>query len=161
MQSEKSGVGQNVISLPEGGGAMKGIGETFSADLFSGTGNYSIPIAVPKGRLGMEPQLSLGYSTGNGNGPCGQGWNMGLPGVSRKTSLGIPQYRDPSTGSGGTSPGSGSAGDTFVLSGAEDLVPVAEGAYTDEGVQVQWKFATGIRWCSIPKQKEALPGITE
>lgn len=147
MQSEKSGVGQNVISLPEGGGAMKGIGETFSADLFSGTGNYSIPIAVPKGRLGMEPQLSLGYSTGNGNGPCGQGWNMGLPGVSRKTSLGIPQYGDKE--------------DTFVLSGAEDLVPVAEGAYTDEGVQVQWKFATGIRWCSIPKQKEALPGITE
>lgn len=50
---------------------------------------------------------------------------MGVPGVSRKTSLGIPQYRDKE--------------DTFVLSGAEDLVPVAEGAYEDEEVQVQWK----------------------
>ena len=123
MQSEKSGVSSNVISLPEGGGAMKGMGETFSADLFSGTGNYSVPISVPKGRMGMEPQLSLGYSTGNGNGICGQGWNLSLPGISRKTSLGIPQYRNDE--------------DTFVLSGAEDLIPVAESVEQDGEVRVK------------------------
>jgi RHS repeat-associated protein len=123
MESEKSGISSNVISLPEGGGAMSGLGETFSADLFSGTGNYSVPIAVPKGRLGMQPQLSLGYSTGNGNGICGLGWNLSLPGVSRKTSLGIPQYRDEE--------------DTFVLSGAEDLLPVEESIIDESGLQVK------------------------
>ncbi len=123
MQSEKSGVGSNVISLPEGGGAMQGLGETFSADLFSGTGNYSIPIAVPKGRLGMQPQLSLGYSTGNGNGIAGLGWSMSLPGIMRKTSLGIPRYRDME--------------DIFVLSGAEDLIPVAESNENDNGVAIK------------------------
>ena len=32
------------ISLPKGGGAIEGIGETFQLNLFSGTGNFSVPI---------------------------------------------------------------------------------------------------------------------
>ncbi|MFI9381428.1 SpvB/TcaC N-terminal domain-containing protein [Kutzneria sp. NPDC052558] len=102
------------ISLPKGGGAVSGLGEKFSADLFTGTGNFSVPITVPPGRSGLQPALSLGYSTGNGNGPFGQGWQLSLPGVSRRTSRGIPRYVD--------------TADVFVLSGAEDLVPVA-GSY--------------------------------
>ena len=39
----------SVISLPKGGGAVSGLGETFSPDLFTGTGNFSVPIAVPAG----------------------------------------------------------------------------------------------------------------
>ncbi len=106
------------ISLPKGGGALKGIGETFSPDLFTGTGNFTIPIEVPSGRNGFQPQLSLGYSTGNGNGPFGLGWNLSIPGVARKTSKGIPRYRDHDPEL--------SMRDTFILSGAEDLVPVGE-----------------------------------
>jgi hypothetical protein len=106
--------GGSVISLPSGGGALGGLGEKFSPDLFTGTGNFSVPIAVPPGRHGMAPQLSLGYSTGNGNGPFGAGWALSLPGVSRKTSRGVPRYR---------------GDDTFVLSGAEDLVPVGANTY--------------------------------
>jgi hypothetical protein len=83
--SEKSALGANVISLPKGGGAVAGMGESFSPDLFTGTGNFSVPIAVPPGRNGLQPSLTLGYSTGSGNGPFGLGWNMGLPGVARKT----------------------------------------------------------------------------
>ena len=74
--------GGSVISLPSGGGAISGLGEKFSPDLFTGTGNFSVPIAVPAGRLGLQPQLALGYSTGNGNGPFGLGWALSLPGVS-------------------------------------------------------------------------------
>ena len=48
--SNKSGISSQVLSLPSGGGAMKGIGETFSADLFSGTGHFSVPIELPAGR---------------------------------------------------------------------------------------------------------------
>lgn len=89
---------------------MHGIGEKFSPDLHTGTGNFTVPIALPPGRNGFQPQLNLVYSTGNGNGPFGLGWSLSIPGVSRKTSKGIPRYDDST--------------DVFILSGAEDLVPV-------------------------------------
>jgi RHS repeat-associated protein len=111
----------SAISLPKGGGAVSGLGEKFSPDLFTGTGNFSVPVAVPAGRLGLQPQLSLGYSTGSGNGPFGLGWQLSVPGVSRKTSRGVPRYVD-AAGAGED------RADVFVLSSAEDLVPVA-GSY--------------------------------
>jgi Salmonella virulence plasmid 65kDa B protein len=110
--SNKSGTSSQVIALPKGGGALQGIGEKFAPDLFTGTGNFTVPIALPPGRNGFQPELNLVYSTGNGNGPFGLGWNVSIPGVSRKTSQGIPRYDD--------------AKDVFLLSGAEDLVPVEE-----------------------------------
>ena len=110
--------GGSVISLPSGGGAVSGLGEKFSADLFSGTGSFSVPITLPPGRHGLQPQLSLSYSTGNGNGPFGLGWASSLPGIARKTSRGVPRYHD------GALP-DGERPDTFILSGAEDLVPVS------------------------------------
>ena len=100
----------DLISLPQGGGSIRGIGETFSPDLQTGTGNFSIPLAVPAGRRGLQPTLTLGYSTGNGNGMFGLGWHLGIPGISRKTARGVPRYDD--------------ARDTFILAGSEDLVPV-------------------------------------
>ena len=60
----------------QGGGAIKGIGETFQANLFSGTANHSIPIALSPGRNGFGPSLALGYSSGNGNGIFGLGWTV-------------------------------------------------------------------------------------
>ncbi len=102
-----------IISLPQGGGALQGIGEKFSPDLYTGTGNFTVPLALPPGRNGFQPQLNLVYSTGNGNGHFGLGWSVSIPGVSRKTSKGIPRYDD--------------GKDIFLLSGAEDLVPVPGG----------------------------------
>ena len=83
-----------VISLPKGGGAVSGLGEKFSADLFTGAAHFTVPIAVPAGRSGLTPELSLAYSTGTGNGPFGMGWQLSLPGVSRRTARGIPRYVD-------------------------------------------------------------------
>lgn len=91
IQMNKSNASNQVISLPQGGGAMHGIGDTFSPDLHTGTGNFTIPIALPPGRNGFQPKLNLVYSTGNGNGPFGLGWGLSIPGVSRKTSRGIPR----------------------------------------------------------------------
>src|SRR3954469_24032681 len=110
--SNKSGTAGQAISLPKGGGALHGIGEKFAPDLHTGTGNFTVPIALPPGRNGFQPQLSLVYSTGNGNGPFGLGWSLSVPGITRKTAKGVPRYRDAADS------------DTFVLSGAEDLVPV-------------------------------------
>src|ERR671925_1865171 len=100
----KSDTSEQIISMPKGGGALQGIGEKFSPDLFAGTGNFTVPIALPPGRNGFQPQLNLVYSTGNGNGPFGLGWSLSVPGVSRKTSKGVPTYQG--------------AEDVFILSGA-------------------------------------------
>ena len=99
-----------IISLPQGGGAMHGIGETFAPDAQKGTGNLSIPLPVPSGRSGFQPRLELVYSTGNGNGRFGLGWTLTTLAITRKTSRGVPTYHD--------------ADDTFILSGDDDLVPV-------------------------------------
>ncbi|PLS81993.1 MAG: hypothetical protein CYG59_05150, partial [Chloroflexi bacterium] len=114
----RSTTSDQLISLPDGGGAIQGIGEKFATDLHTGTGNFSVPINLPPGRNGFHPQLSLSYSTGHGNGLFGLGWSLSIPGVSRKTSRGVPQYRDRDVALKNQ--------DTFILSGAEDLVPVED-----------------------------------
>ena len=76
---EKSPFTAPQISLPKGGGAIRGIGEKFTANAVTGTGSLSTPIALSSGRGGFGPQLSLTYDSGSGNGPFGIGWNLGLP----------------------------------------------------------------------------------
>jgi RHS repeat-associated protein len=98
--------------LPKGGGAIRGIGEKFAANPVTGTGSLSLPIYASPGRSGFGPQLSLSYDSGASNGPFGLGWSLGLPSIMRKTDKGLPQYAD------------AEESDTFILSGAEDLVPV-------------------------------------
>src|SRR4029077_15600692 len=115
MASNSSAPNQ-IISLPAGGGAQHGMGEKFSPDLHTGTGNFTVPIALPPGRNGFQPQLNLVYSTGNGNGLFGLGCGLSIPGVARKTFKGIPQFKDYAEDL--------KMRDTFILSGAEDLVPV-------------------------------------
>jgi RHS repeat-associated protein len=100
------------VELPKGGGAIRGIGEKFTANPVTGTGSMTVPIATSPGRAGFGPQLSLSYDSGSGNGTFGFGWSLGLPQVSRKTSQGLARYDDTAES------------DVFILSGAEDLVPV-------------------------------------
>jgi RHS repeat-associated protein len=83
-----------VLSLPKGGGAQQSIGETFTADLFTGTGNARIVLTLPPGRNGFAPELSLSYCSGSGNGIFGIGWNVAIPQVSRRTAFGVPTYDD-------------------------------------------------------------------
>jgi hypothetical protein len=105
------------MSLPKGGGAIKGMGEKFAAHPVTGTGSMSVPIATSPGRSGFGTQLSLSYDSGAGNGIFGLGWNLSLPSITRKTDKGLPRYWD------------SEKSDVFILSGAEDLVPIlnAEG----------------------------------
>ena len=82
------------VSLPKGGGAIRGIGEKFTANPVTGTGNLTIPIAVSPGRAGFGPALALSYDSGAGNGPFGLGWSLSLPAITRRTDKGLPRYQD-------------------------------------------------------------------
>ena len=42
------------ISLPKGGGAIRGIGEKFSANPATGTGSISVPMPLSRGRSGLR-----------------------------------------------------------------------------------------------------------
>jgi hypothetical protein len=99
------------LNLPKGGGAIRGIGEKFAANPVTGTGSFTIPIFTSPGRSGFGPELSLSYNSGSGNSHFGFGWSLSLPQITRKTDKGLPRYDD------------ANESDTFILSGAEDLMP--------------------------------------
>lgn len=162
------GLSEPVLSLPTGGGALAGLGETFAPDLHTGTGNVSVPLQLPAGRGGFQPQLNLSYSTGHGTGLFGMGWSLPVPGVSRGVSGGVPTYDD--------------LADTFVLSGAEELVRVAGGypgtaryrprteglfalvEHVRDGVENYWRVRSTdgrTSWYGTPRPAAAPAGWTD
>ncbi|HST64337.1 MAG TPA: SpvB/TcaC N-terminal domain-containing protein [Mycobacteriales bacterium] len=130
------------ISVPSGGGALRGIGEKFAANPVTGTGSLSVPVATSPGRAGSGPELTLDYDSGGGNGPYGLGWRLSYPSITRRTDKGLPRY-GPDT-------------DVFVLAGAEDLVPTGTAERrTEDGTafsverfrpRVERSFARVERW---------------
>jgi hypothetical protein len=100
------------FSLPTGGGAIRGIGEKFAANPMTGTAALTVPLPTSLGRSGFGTQLNVSYDSGSGNGPFSFGWSLSLPAITRKTDKGLPRYLDREES------------DVFILSGAEDLVPV-------------------------------------
>lgn len=57
-------------------GAMAG-----SASVNGGSASYSIPIAIAPGRAGMQPNVSLNYSSRSGLGVAGVGWGLSAGGA--------------------------------------------------------------------------------
>ena len=102
------------ISLPTGGGAIRGIDEKLTVNQATGTASLSVGVFTSPARQGFGPTLALSYDSGAGNGPFGLGWNLGVPAITRKTSKGLPRYDDDVNS------------DVFMLSGAEDLVPLLD-----------------------------------
>jgi RHS repeat-associated protein len=106
------------VTLPKSGGAIRGLGEKFSVTSPTGAANLSVPLPLAAAR--MTPLLALTYDSGAGNGTFGFGWSLGTPAIRRKTDKGLPRYDDVGES------------DVYILSGAEDLVPIldAKGART-------------------------------
>ena len=105
--SMASTVNVTMPSLPKGGGSIQGMGESLGNIGAGGGLEFSLPLPVSAGR-GYAPSLSLGYSSGAGNGVFGLGWSVGQVSVSRRTSRGVPSYDE---------------SDSFVGPDGEVLVP--------------------------------------
>jgi RHS repeat-associated protein len=105
------------VSLPKGGGAIKGIDEKLSVNQATGTASLSLGVFVSAARNDFGPKLALAYDSGAGNGPFGLGWSVSVPQITRKTSKGLPLYDD-AIGSDAVD------SDVFIVSGSEDLVPL-------------------------------------
>ncbi len=99
------------IEAPKGGGALKSIDEKFSVNAVNGTASISIPVPVTQARS-MTPSMAISYDSGRGNGIFGMGWGIDTSSISRSTDRRLPRYED------------AEESDTFVISGAEDLVPM-------------------------------------
>ncbi|MDD9946974.1 MAG: FG-GAP-like repeat-containing protein [Myxococcales bacterium] len=91
---------------------------TFSVD-GNGAANYVIPIEVPPGTNGVEPNLSLTYSSQRGNGVAGMGF--GLSGVSAITRCPRTMAQDGVRGGVEFN-----GGDRFCLDGAR-LIATSDG----------------------------------
>src|SRR5688572_21871863 len=102
------------LSLPQGGGAMRSIGETFKTNPVTGTASVDVPLPLTQAPRGPMPQLSLSYDSGSGNGIFGHGWSLGVPQIARRTDQKLPEYLDHSEDS-----------DEFLF-GGEVLVPLFE-----------------------------------
>ena len=58
----------------------------------TGAAVYTVPIAVPAGINGVQPNLSLSYNSQAGNGIAGYGWN--ITGISKITRVGSTPYHN-------------------------------------------------------------------
>ena len=65
-----------LIALPAYADLVGKIDATFAVAP-SGAATYQIPITVPPGTAGMQPELSLSYDSQGPNGPLGVGFAIG------------------------------------------------------------------------------------
>ncbi len=92
--------GEEPLPMDSGGSESQSSSMAFNSgalqnlkpSLFTGALTYSLPIAVPAGRKGIQPNIALTYSSQNGNGSLGMGWFMDLGSIERSTKRGVPKY---------------------------------------------------------------------
>src|SRR5690554_7644084 len=84
----------------------------------TGAATYTIPISVPPGINGVQPDISLTYSSQAGNGLAGWGWN--ISGVSVITRVPATKHHDGRVGN--ITYTTGKYGDRFALDG-QRLLP--------------------------------------
>ena len=77
-----------------------------------GNAALSYPIIIPQGRMGMQPQVTLQYSSDLGSGWTGFGWALDMSSVSVDPAWGVPRYLP------------GKESETYLFAGIQ-LTPVA------------------------------------
>ncbi|HIE10601.1 MAG TPA: hypothetical protein EYP62_03225, partial [Kiritimatiellae bacterium] len=110
--------------------------ESYQPDLFTGRAVLNIPLPVPPGRKGVQPQLTLVYNSSGQNGWLGVGWDLDLGFIERSTRFGVPHYDD-------------NDAFCFQFQGVNsDLVQVYDGTYRakDEGLFLRFVFRGEQGW---------------
>ncbi|VVE65056.1 Mono(ADP-ribosyl)transferase SpvB [Pandoraea anapnoica] len=80
-------------ALPKGGGAIQSIGKGWGAVGVTGAASMEIALPISAGR-GFTPAMSLSYSSQGGRTQFGQGWQVGVPCIARRTGKRTPAYDD-------------------------------------------------------------------
>ena len=57
-----------------------------------GTASLQYPLQMPPARNGMQPQLTVSYSSDGGSGWLGEGWDIAVPSITIDTRWGVPRY---------------------------------------------------------------------
>ncbi len=112
IADDRSGVSPSAVALPKGGGAFFGMGETYHADLHTGTYLLTVPLHIPPGRRGHAPDLALSYSSAAGTGVFGLGWSLSVGLASNEARSASSLYEDSITQYYAPGPG-----DSFAISG--------------------------------------------
>jgi RHS repeat-associated protein len=109
-----SGVSPFAVTLPQGGGDVRGLGGSFVVDYNRGTGSYQIDLQIPKGFARFTPGLILSYNTGSPNGIFGMGWSLSVGAISRDGENGFVSYDEH---------------DKFILDEHGELTKIPDGSY--------------------------------
>src|SRR5690606_6753627 len=102
----------------------------------TGGATYTVPIAVPPGINGVEPDISLVYNNQGGNGLAGWGWN--ISGVSVITRIAPTEYHD-----GRVAAVNFDETDRFALDGQRLLLK--SGTYGANGAQYETENFSNIK----------------
>lgn len=85
------------------------------------------PIEIPPGRVGLQPDVKITYSSAGANGWLGMGWDMAVPSITVDTRWGVPRYL------------ASQESETYLLNG-EQLTPLAHRAeFADRPVDLDQK----------------------
>jgi hypothetical protein len=90
---EVLGTVESGFGVAAGGGPASGE-ESFKTDLFTGSATARIPLVLPPGTAGFQPQVTLSYNSRRGNGWVGRGWNLRFRSIRRMTKFGPPSFSD-------------------------------------------------------------------
>ncbi|MEU1280309.1 toxin TcdB middle/N-terminal domain-containing protein [Streptomyces sp. NPDC005805] len=132
-----SGVSPQAVSLPKGGGDLRGLGGAFVADYNCGTGSYTLDLRLPNGPAGLRPALALAYNSGASNGAFGLGWSLGVPSIHRDGERRFVRYDD-------------TDGYRHDLHG--ELVRLADGSYRPKRDEIFARIERGDHWEILPKE---------
>ena len=86
------GVSNTTIKLPQGHAGVKGLGESFEPNPFTGTASYQVGIELPPGPI--APGVALVYQGGKGRGEAGQNWHLPVLNIYRMTDKGLPAFKE-------------------------------------------------------------------
>ncbi|WP_347252740.1 SpvB/TcaC N-terminal domain-containing protein [Dokdonella sp.] len=102
-----------------------------------GAAVYTIPVAVPPGRAGMQPSVSLNYSSRGGNGIAGMGWSLSASSAIHRCAQTVEQD--------GRIKGVALGADDRLCLDGQRLVRVAGSAYGSAGAEYRTEIDSYAR----------------